>query len=209
MGSSSRRTSGDERMARASIARFFWPPESSARDLDEVRRLVEAEARERLVDLRDHVVAALVLEAVRQVVVPVVEGRGVLPFGHLVLEPPHLRLDGVEVREGAGDVVVERLGEVGAQSLLDRRDPEGVPPDHLSAVRLLATEGQPQEGRLPGAVSPDETDLLARVVLPGDVLQDLLRPVGLADVIEAVEHRAIVKGTDLFFEKGDRSIFFR
>ena len=73
----------------------------------EVGRLVEPEAGERLVHLGDHVVPPLVLEAVRQVVITVMERRGVLPFGHVVLEPPHLRLDGVEVREGAGDVVVE------------------------------------------------------------------------------------------------------
>ena len=93
------------------MARFFWPPESSRERPLEVG-LVEAEARERLVDLRDHLVAALVLEAVREGVVAVVQRRRVVALGHPVLEPAQLGLDRVEVREGAGREVVQLLGQV-------------------------------------------------------------------------------------------------
>ena len=57
-------------------------------------------------------------------------------------------------------------------------------------VRLLAPEGDPQEGRLARPVAAHEADLLARVVLPGDVPQHLLGAVALADAVETVQHGA-------------------
>ena len=156
-------------------------------------RLVEPEARQRLLDLRDHVVAALVLEPVRQRVVAVVDGGGVVAVGHRVLEPAHLRLDRVERLEGAGREVVERLGGVRLERLVDGGDPHRVGPDDLAGVRLLAAEGDAQEGRLAGAVAADEPDLLPGVVLPGDFPQHLLGAVALRDAVESVEHGAILR----------------
>ena len=163
----------------------------AARKLRERSREVsflETEARESLVDLGDHFVAALVLEAVRQGVIAVVQGRAVLSVGHRMLELAHLGFGRMEVRECPGNVVVQRLGEVGLESLLDGRDPDGVRADDLTRVRLFATEGEAQKCGLPGAIPAQEADLLARVVLPGDVAEDLFGAVGLADAVEAIEH---------------------
>ncbi len=157
-------------------------------------RLVEPEARECLVDLRDHVVSALVLEAMRQGVVPVVERDGRVALGHPVFHGAQLRLDLVEVGEGARGEVVKAFRDVRLQGLVDRRDAHGVGLDELAGVRLLAPERDPQEGGLARPVAAHEADLLARVVLPADVPEDLLRAVALADAVETVQHGRILPG---------------
>ena len=156
--------------------------------------LLETEAGQRLVDLGHHLVASLVLEAVREGVVLVVQrGRGV-PLRHPVLEVPELGFDDMERREGAGGEVVELLGQIRRQGLVHGRDAHRVGLDELAAVGLFATQGDPQERRLPGAVPADETDFLAGIVLPDDVPEDLLRAIALADVIEAIQHGGILQG---------------
>ena len=90
--------------------------------------LFEAEAGEGLLDLRHHVVAAFVLEAVGQRVVAVVCRRRGVSVSHGVLEPAHLRLDPVQVLEGASDEVVEGLAQVRRGHLIHRADADRVGP---------------------------------------------------------------------------------
>ena len=156
--------------------------------------LVEAQPRQRLVDLGDHLVAAFVLEPVGERVVPVVQSRRVLPVGHLMLEPPELRFHRVEPREGPGGEIVQPLVLIGLEGLVDGGDADAVGLDELAAVRLLAPEGDAQERRLARSVAAHEADLLGRIVLPGDVPQDVLRAVALADAVESVQHAEILTG---------------
>src|ERR1700686_660116 len=60
--------------------------------------------------------------------------------------------------------------------------------EDLAVIRVLLLQQQPEERRLPRAVAPDQPDLLARVVLPRRPFDDVVRAVGLLDVVEAIEH---------------------
>ena len=151
-------------------------------------RLLETEAGQRLVHLGDHLVAALVLEPVRERVVPVVKRRGMVPVRHRVLHAPQVAFDCVEMGEGARRIVVDGFRKIRRQGLVHGGDPDGGRLQELSGVRLFPPQGDPQEGRLPGPVAADQADLLPRVVLPGDLPQHFLGPVALVDGVESIEH---------------------
>jgi hypothetical protein len=78
VGSSERRTVGRGQDRRASIARFFWPPESSESGRPK-SALSKPRPESGLLDLRDHLVSAFVLEAVGDRVVAVVDERELSP----------------------------------------------------------------------------------------------------------------------------------
>jgi hypothetical protein len=53
---------------------------------------------------------------------------------------------------------------------------------NVSAIRRFFTAHQTEHGRLPRAVSPDESDVLARINLHGCAPQDILRAVRFMNV---------------------------
>src|SRR5206468_6889968 len=86
------------------------------------------------------------------------------------------------LEEGAGEVELLRLlGEVA--------DLQVLPSEHGSRVRLLASDQDLEEGRLPGAVRTDEADLVPLRQLEVDVREEQPAAVGLRDAFEADDAR--------------------
>src|SRR2546425_2749770 len=86
------------------------------------------------------------------------------------------------LEEGAGEVELLRLlGEVA--------DVQVLAPEHGSRVRLLASDQDLEEGRLPGAVRTDEADLVPLRQLEVDVREEEAAAVGLRDALEADDPR--------------------
>src|SRR5207244_12254762 len=82
------------------------------------------------------------------------------------------------LEEGAGEVKLLRLlAEVAELQVLATEDG--------SRVRLLASDQDLEEGRLPGAVRTDEADLIALRELEVDVREEEAAAVGLCDALEA------------------------
>src|SRR5207244_9830409 len=85
--------------------------------------------------------------------------------------------------EGAREVELLRLlGEVS--------DLQVLAPEHGSRVRLLASDQDLEEGRLPGAVRTDEADLVPLRQLEVDVGEEEAAAVGLRDALEPHDPRA-------------------
>src|SRR5438445_8433636 len=86
------------------------------------------------------------------------------------------------LEEGAGEVELLRLlGEIA--------DLQVLAPEHGSRVRLLASDQDLEEGRLPGPVRTDEADLVSLRQLEVDVGEKEAAPVGLRDALEAHDPR--------------------
>src|SRR5438552_714339 len=86
------------------------------------------------------------------------------------------------LQEGAREVKFLRLlGEVA--------DLQVLAPEHGSRVRLLASDQDLEEGRLPGAVRTDEADLVPLRQLEVDVREQEAVAVGLRDALEAHDAR--------------------
>src|SRR6266704_1801421 len=86
------------------------------------------------------------------------------------------------LEEGAGEVELLRLlGEV--------PDGQVLAAEHGSRVRLLASDEDLEEGRLPGAVRADEADLVPLRELEVDVREEESPAVGLRDALEAHDAR--------------------
>src|SRR2546422_900197 len=82
------------------------------------------------------------------------------------------------LEEGAGEVELLRLlGEISDFQVLAS--------EHGSRVRVLASDQDLEEGRLPGAVRTDEADLIALRELEVDVREEEAAAVGLCDALEA------------------------
>src|SRR5437879_10452073 len=82
------------------------------------------------------------------------------------------------LEEGAGEVEFLRLlGEVA--------DGQVLAPEHGTCVRLLASDQDLEEGRLPGAVRTDEAELVPLRELEVDVREQEAAAVGLRDALEA------------------------
>src|SRR5207249_8760135 len=82
------------------------------------------------------------------------------------------------LEEGAGEVELLRLlGEVADLQVLAA--------EHGSRVRVLASDQDLEEGRLPGAVRTDEADLVPLRQLEVDVREEEAAAVGLRDALEA------------------------
>src|SRR5207245_9140514 len=89
------------------------------------------------------------------------------------------------LEKGAGEVELLRLlGEVADLQVLAA--------EHGSRVRLLASDQDLEEGRLPGAVRTDEADLVPLRQLEVDVREQQSAAVGLRDALEA--HDAGTRG---------------
>src|SRR3989441_9470018 len=86
------------------------------------------------------------------------------------------------LEEGAGEVELLRL-------LREVADLQVLAPEDGSRVRLLASDQDLEEGRLPGAVRPDEADLVALRELEVDVREEEAAAVGLRDALEADDPR--------------------
>ena len=61
-------------------------------------------------------------------------------------------------------------------------------PDHGPLVGFFAPKQNTEQSRFSGTIPPDQPDVLAGVVLPGDATQHVVGTVDLMDVVEAVEH---------------------
>src|SRR5207249_3371811 len=86
------------------------------------------------------------------------------------------------LEEGAGEVELLRL-------LREVADLQVLAPEHGSRIRLLASDQDLEEGRLPGAVRTDEADLVALRELEVDVREEEAAAVGLRDALEAHDPR--------------------
>src|SRR5437870_4848369 len=90
----------------------------------------------------------------------------------------------------AADLLEERAGEIELLRLLrEVPDLQVLAPEHGSRVRLLASDQDLEEGRLPGAVRTDEADLVPLRQLEVDVGEEEAAAVGLRDALEAHDPR--------------------
>src|SRR5438093_8394213 len=90
----------------------------------------------------------------------------------------------------AADLLQEGAGEVEFLRLLGEVANGQVPAaEHGSRVRLLASDQDLEEGRLAGAVRPDETELIPLRELEVDVREQEAAAVGLRDALEAHDPR--------------------
>src|SRR2546425_2130417 len=90
----------------------------------------------------------------------------------------------------AADLLEERAGEVELFRLLGEiADLQVLAAEHGSRVRLLASDQDLEEGRLPGAVRTDESDLVSLRQLEVDVREQEAAAVGLRDALEAYDPR--------------------
>src|SRR5207249_4698427 len=86
------------------------------------------------------------------------------------------------LEKGAGEVEFLRLlGEIA--------DGQVHAPEHGTRVRLLASDEDLEEGRLAGAVRPDEAELVPLRELEVDVREQEAAAVGLRDALEAHDPR--------------------
>src|SRR2546426_6630408 len=86
------------------------------------------------------------------------------------------------LEEGAGEVELLRL-------LREVADLQVLAPEDGSRVRLLASDQDLEEGRLPSAVRADEADLVPLRQLEVDVREEEAAAVGLRDALEAHDSR--------------------
>src|SRR5206468_3739986 len=86
------------------------------------------------------------------------------------------------LEEGAGEVELLRL-------LREISDLQVLAAEHRSRVRVLASDQDLEEGRLPGAVRTDEADLVPLRQLEVDVREQEAAAVGLRDALEAHDPR--------------------
>src|SRR5207249_6393317 len=90
----------------------------------------------------------------------------------------------------AADLLEERAREVELLRLLrEVADLQVLAAEHRSRVRVLASDQDLEEGRLPGAVRTDEADLVALRQLEVDVREEEAAAVGLRDALEAHDPR--------------------
>src|SRR5207249_3286158 len=90
----------------------------------------------------------------------------------------------------AADLLDEGSGEVEFLRLLGEiPDLQVLAPEHGSRVRVLASDQDLEEGRLPGAVRTDEADLVPLRELEVDVREEEAAAVGLRDALEAHDPR--------------------
>src|SRR5213592_3553845 len=90
----------------------------------------------------------------------------------------------------AADLLEERAGEVKFLRLLSEvADLQVLAPEHGSRVRVLASDQDLEEGRLPGAVRTDEADLVPLRQLEVDIGEEEASAVGLRDALEAHDPR--------------------
>src|SRR5438093_1443490 len=90
----------------------------------------------------------------------------------------------------ATDLLEERAREVEFLRLLGEiPDLQVLAPEHGSRVRVLASDQDLEEGRLPGAVRTDEADLVPLRELEVDVREEEAAAVGLRDALEAHDPR--------------------
>src|SRR2546427_12232732 len=86
------------------------------------------------------------------------------------------------LQEGAGEVKFLRpLGEVADGQVLASK--------HGTCVRLLASDQYLEEGRLPGAVRTDESELVPLRQLEVDVREQKAAAMGLRDALEPHDPR--------------------
>src|SRR5438552_14605070 len=90
----------------------------------------------------------------------------------------------------AANLLQERAGEVKFLRLLSEvADGQVLAPEHGSRVRLLASDQDLEEGRLPGAVRTDQAELVPLRELEVDVREEEAAAVGLRDALEAHDPR--------------------
>src|SRR5213592_2935486 len=90
----------------------------------------------------------------------------------------------------AADLLEERAGEVELLRLLGEvLELQVLAPEHGSRVRLLASDQDLEEGRLPSAVRTDEADLVPLRELEVDVREEEAAAVGLRDALDADDAR--------------------
>ena len=124
-------------------------------------------------------------------------GRALRRIGEVVLDGAHLPLDGQHVRERRLDIVEQRHPRLGVEMLADVADGQPRGAKNLAVIGVFLFQQQPEKRRLPRAIAADETDLLARIVLPRRALDDVMRAVRFLDVVEAIEHCRAVNASEL------------
>src|SRR5206468_11812072 len=104
-------------------------------------------------------------------------------------EAPRPRLRGRRIPHAA-DLLEERAGEVELLRLLSEiADLQVLAPEHGTRIRVLASDQDLEEGRLPGAVRADEADLVPLRQLEVDVGKEEAAAVRLGDAFEAHDPR--------------------
>ena len=124
-------------------------------------------------------------------------GGALRRVGEIVLDRAHLPLDGQHVRERRLDVIEERHPRLGVEMLPDVADGQSRGAQDLAVIGVFLLQQQPEKRRLPRAVAADQTDFLARIVLPRGALDDVVRAVRFLDVVEAVEHCRAINASKL------------
>src|SRR2546426_2080640 len=156
-----------------------------ALDVEVVRRLVEDEEVVVLGDeLREGEARALSAAELADAAVD-----RVAPEPEAAEEAPRPRLRRRRIPHAA-DLLEEGAGEIELLRLLGEiPDVQVLAPEHGSRVRLLASDQDLEEGRLPGAVRTDEADLVPFRQLEVDVREEGAAAVGLRDALEAYDPR--------------------
>jgi len=160
-------------------------------------RLFETDAAQHPLHFRVQRVAIGVLVVVLQLRVfledAVVIGAG--GVGEIVLDRAHFLLDGQDFRKRRLHVIEQRHPLFGIEVLADVPDREARSANDLAAVGLFLFEQKFEERGLPRAVAADESDFLARIMLPRQAAQDVVRSVRLLDIFESIQHRLTVNLT--------------
>src|SRR5687767_2654863 len=60
--------------------------------------------------------------------------------------------------------------------------------DDFTLVSVFLAQKELEQSRLAGAIAPDQTDALTRIVLPGNTRQHIVDPVGLMYFFESIKH---------------------
>src|SRR5207245_660656 len=156
-----------------------------ALDVEMVRRLVEDEEVVVLGDeLREGEARPLAAAELADAAVD----RGP-PEPEAAEEPPRPRLRRRRIPHAA-DLLEEGAGEVELLRLLrEIADLQVLAPEDGSRVRLLTSDQDLEEGRLPGAVRADEADLVPLRQVEVDVREEEAASVGLRDALEAHDPR--------------------
>src|SRR2546426_11239581 len=156
-----------------------------ALDVEVVRRLVEDEEVVILGDeFREGEARAFAAAELADAAVD-----GIPPEPEAAEEAPRPRLRRRRIPHAA-DLLEEGAGEVEFFRLLrEIADVQVLAAEHGSRVRLLASDEDLEEGRLPGTVRTDEADLVPLRQLEVDVREEEAAAVGLRDALEAHDPR--------------------
>src|SRR5438093_5907402 len=156
-----------------------------ALDVEVVRRLVEDEE---VVVLRDELREGEARPLSAAELADAAVDR-VPPEPEAAEEAPRPRLRRRRIPDAA-DLLEEGAGEVELLRLLrEIPDLQVLAPEHGSRVGLLTSDQDLEEGRLPGAVRTDESDLVSLRELEVDVREEEASAVGLRDALEPHDPR--------------------